>query len=98
MNLGLCRLFLSGVRFAFRLGDEVFGTCGGSFAECASARADGLEHNPANLSSLATYARGGRFRRPPRGRTYQARRATTMTAAAIATTATVEAATITRRF
>jgi hypothetical protein len=62
----------------------------------------GIEHpgsNPlANLSSLASYARGGRFRRPPRGRAYQARRATTMTAAAIATTATVEAATTTPRF
>jgi hypothetical protein len=88
----------SSVRCAFRLSDDVFGTCGGSFVECASARADGLEPNPGELSSLATYARGGRFRRPPRGRTYQARSATTMTAAAIATTATVEAATIMRRF
>jgi hypothetical protein len=26
----------------FRLCDEVFGTCGGTFAECASARGDGL--------------------------------------------------------
>ena len=39
--------------------------------------------------------RGGRFLRPPRGMMYQTTTATTMTAAAIATTATVEAATIT---
>jgi hypothetical protein len=35
---------------------------------------------------------GGGFRLPPRGKTYQTTRATTMIAAAIATTATVEAA------
>jgi hypothetical protein len=83
---------------AVQSGDGVFGTCGDSFAEWASAQAYGLEPKPANLSSLATYVRGGRFLRPPRGRTYHATRATTMTAAAIATTATVEAATTTRRF
>ena len=42
------------------------------------------------------YVRGGRLRRPPRGRTYQRSSATAMTAAATATTATVEAATIMR--
>jgi NADPH:quinone reductase-like Zn-dependent oxidoreductase len=35
----------------FRPGDEVFGVCeGGSFAECAAARADKLAVKPANLS------------------------------------------------
>lgn len=34
----------------FRPGDEVFGTCEGSFAEYASAREDLLELKPANLS------------------------------------------------
>jgi NADPH:quinone reductase-like Zn-dependent oxidoreductase len=33
----------------FRPGDEVFGTCGGSFAEYASAREDRLARMPANL-------------------------------------------------
>lgn len=37
----------------------------------------------------------GRLRRPPRGEMYQITRATAITAAAMATTATVEAATIT---
>jgi hypothetical protein len=48
----------------------------------------------------ARQLRGERRRpsRPPRGKTYQTTRATTMTAAAIATTATVEAATSTRGF
>jgi hypothetical protein len=40
------------------------------------------------------YLRGCRFRRPPLGKTYKTRRATTMTAAAIATMATVDAARI----
>jgi hypothetical protein len=47
-------------------------------------------------STRARYVRGGRLRLPPRGKTYQSTRATAITAAAIATTATVEAATITR--
>jgi NADPH:quinone reductase-like Zn-dependent oxidoreductase len=34
----------------FRTGDEVFGTCNGSFAEQASAAADTLAPKPANLS------------------------------------------------
>jgi NADPH:quinone reductase-like Zn-dependent oxidoreductase len=34
----------------FRPGDEVFGTCRGSFAEYAAARADRLAHKPAKLS------------------------------------------------
>ncbi len=34
----------------FQPGDEVFGTCDGSFAEYASARADRLAPKPANLS------------------------------------------------
>src|SRR5712691_1707336 len=34
----------------FQPGDEVFGTCGGSFAEYACARADRLAPKPANLS------------------------------------------------
>ncbi|MBO1269022.1 NAD(P)-dependent alcohol dehydrogenase [Arthrobacter cavernae] len=34
----------------FRPGDEVFGTCGGSFAEFACAREDKLALKPANLS------------------------------------------------
>jgi NADPH:quinone reductase-like Zn-dependent oxidoreductase len=34
----------------FRPGDEVFGTCEGSFADYASARADRLASKPANLS------------------------------------------------
>jgi NADPH:quinone reductase-like Zn-dependent oxidoreductase len=34
----------------FQLGDEVFGTCRGSFAEYACARADRLVPKPANLS------------------------------------------------
>jgi NADPH:quinone reductase-like Zn-dependent oxidoreductase len=34
----------------FRPGDEVFGTCNGSFAECACARADRLAPKPANLT------------------------------------------------
>jgi predicted amidohydrolase len=48
------------------------------------------------IAAGPAYVRGPRFRRPPRGAMYQAARATAMTAAAIATTATVEAATITR--
>jgi hypothetical protein len=48
------------------------------------------------MRQVPAYVRGPRFRRPPRGAMYQAARATAMTAAAIATTATVEAATITR--
>jgi hypothetical protein len=82
----------------FRLCDEVFGTCGGILRRVRKRSRGRARAKPANLSSLPTYARGGRFRRPPLGRTYQTRRATTMTAAAIATTATVEAATTTRRF
>ena len=35
----------------FRPGDEVFGTCEGSFAEYASARADRLAPKPANLTA-----------------------------------------------
>ena len=34
----------------FRQGDEVFGTCRGSFAEYAVARADRLASKPANVS------------------------------------------------
>jgi NADPH:quinone reductase-like Zn-dependent oxidoreductase len=34
----------------FQVGDDVFGTCDGSFAEYASARADKLAHKPANLT------------------------------------------------
>jgi NADPH:quinone reductase-like Zn-dependent oxidoreductase len=34
----------------FRPGDDVFGTCDGSFAEYASARADGVAPKPANLT------------------------------------------------
>ena len=34
----------------FQPGDEVFGTCRGSFAECACARADRLARKPANLT------------------------------------------------
>jgi NADPH:quinone reductase-like Zn-dependent oxidoreductase len=34
----------------FELGDEVFGTCAGSFAEQATARVDTLARKPANLS------------------------------------------------
>jgi NADPH:quinone reductase-like Zn-dependent oxidoreductase len=34
----------------FQVGDEVFGTCDGSFAEYATARADKLAVKPANLS------------------------------------------------
>jgi NADPH:quinone reductase-like Zn-dependent oxidoreductase len=33
----------------FRVGEEVFGTCEGSFAECARARADTLSLMPSNL-------------------------------------------------
>jgi NADPH:quinone reductase-like Zn-dependent oxidoreductase len=35
---------------AFRTGDGVFGTCRGSFAEYAAARADRLVHKPGNLT------------------------------------------------
>jgi hypothetical protein len=49
-------------------------------------------------SLIVAYVRGGRLRRPPRGKTYHAKRATTMMAAAIATMATVEAATTTGPF
>jgi hypothetical protein len=48
------------------------------------------------MRQVRAYVRGPRFRRPPRGAMYQTAKATTMTAAAIATMATVEAATITR--
>lgn len=34
----------------FRTGDEVFGTCGGSFAEYACARQDRIARKPANLT------------------------------------------------
>ena len=34
----------------FRIGDEVFGTCAGSFAEYACARADRVAPKPANLT------------------------------------------------
>ena len=34
----------------FQVGDEVFGTCDGSFAECASSREDRLAPKPSNLS------------------------------------------------
>src|SRR3954451_18152165 len=34
----------------FRVGDEVFGTCDGSFAEYASAREEMLAPKPANLT------------------------------------------------
>jgi NADPH:quinone reductase-like Zn-dependent oxidoreductase len=34
----------------FQVGDDVFGTCDGAFAEYASARQDMLAHKPANLS------------------------------------------------
>jgi len=40
----------------------------------------------------AAYIRGGRLRRPPLGNTYMTKMATTITAAATATTATVETA------
>jgi len=35
----------------FELGDDVFGTCAGSFAEQANARVDALARKPVNLSS-----------------------------------------------
>ncbi|MCZ4124380.1 NAD(P)-dependent alcohol dehydrogenase [Streptomyces sp. H39-S7] len=35
----------------FRPGDEVFGTCDGSFAEYACARQDRITHQPANLTA-----------------------------------------------
>jgi NADPH:quinone reductase-like Zn-dependent oxidoreductase len=34
----------------FKTGDDVFGTCGGAFAEQATARVDTLAHKPANLT------------------------------------------------
>src|SRR5687767_11258694 len=34
----------------FKVGDDVFGTCDGSFAEYACAREEKLAHKPANLS------------------------------------------------
>jgi hypothetical protein len=45
------------------------------------------------LGGLGSYVRGGRVRLPPRGMTYQTTSATTMTAAEMATMATVEAPT-----
>jgi hypothetical protein len=50
----------------------------------------------AGFCGATTYVRGGRLRLPPRGKTYQRARATTITAAAMATMAIVEAARITR--
>lgn len=67
-----------------------------SLSRLGSSRATRRSDEVAGFCGATTYVRGGRLRLPPRGTTYQRTRATTITAAAMATMATVEAATITR--